>query len=64
MGVLAKHGGDTFAKILADSVPIMVAIIQDPNSRLAENVHATENAISGITKIIEFNNSMVFSVYN
>lgn len=59
LGVLAKHGGDTFAKVLADSVPSLVAIIQDPNSRLAENIHATENAISAITKIIEFNNSMI-----
>lgn len=58
-GVLAKHGGDSFAKVLAENISPMVTIIQDPNSRLAENVHATENAISAITKIIQFNNTMV-----
>lgn len=59
-GVLAKHGGDSFASILAENIPNMVAIIQDSNSRLAENVNATENAISAITKIIQFNNTMVY----
>lgn len=58
-GVLAKHGGETFSKILAENLPSLVAIIQDPNSRLAENVNATENAVSAVTKIIQFNNSMV-----
>lgn len=58
-GVLAKHGGDSFASILAENIPNMVAIIQDSNSRLAENVNATENAISAITKIIQFNNTMI-----
>lgn len=63
-GVLAKHGGETFPKILADTLPSLVSIIQDPNSRLAENVNATENVISAITKIIQFNNSMVtFSIH-
>ena len=41
-GMLSKHGGETFAKVL---------------------VHATENAISAITKIIEYNNSMVLLIH-
>lgn len=59
LGVLAKHGGDTFAQVMADNLPVLIAIIQDGSSRLAENVCATENAISAITKIIQFNSSLV-----
>ena len=59
IGVLAKHGGKTFEQFLADNIPTLVAIIQDSNSRNAENIYATENAISAVTKIIEFNGGMV-----
>lgn len=59
IGVLAKHGGKTFEQFLADCIPTLVAIIQDSNSRNAENIFATENAISAVTKIIEFNGGMV-----
>ena len=59
VGVLAKHGGDSFAKYLSETIPVLLALIQDPNSRLNDSVCATENAISSITKIIQFNNSMV-----
>jgi len=34
-------------------------MIQEPNSRLAENITATENAISAVTKIIQYNGSNV-----
>jgi len=58
-GVLAKHGGESFAKILAENIPTLVSVIQDPNSRLAENINPTENCISAVTRIIQYNNSMV-----
>ncbi|KAI7692873.1 Importin-5 [Sarcoptes scabiei] len=58
-GVLAKHGGKNFEKILSENVPTLMAIIQAPNSRNDENIYATENAISAITKIMEFNGGMV-----
>lgn len=61
IGVLAKHGGETFAKYLSETIPVLLALIQDPNSRIDDNIYATENAISAITKIIQFNNSMVIT---
>ena len=40
-------------------VPHLVRVIEDPNSRLAQNLTATENAISAVTKIIQYNSSQV-----
>ena len=31
----------------------MTAVIQDPESRLRENINATENAIAAVTKIMQ-----------
>lgn len=58
-GVLAKHGGETFAKFLSENLSNLVELIQKPESRLLENIYATENAISAVAKIIQFNNTMV-----
>ncbi|XP_054167473.1 importin-5-like [Oppia nitens] len=59
IGVLAKHGGLSFARTSTECIPLLVQMINDPNARLAENITATENAISAVTKILQFNNSQV-----
>lgn len=59
MGILGKNGDKRFEQILSENVPIMVAMIQDANSRNEENIYATENSIAAITKIIQFNGGMV-----
>lgn len=63
LGVLAKHGGETFAKFLSENLSALVDLIQKPDSRSLENIFATENAISAFTKIIQFNNSMVWVAF-
>jgi len=59
IGVLAKHGGQTFARHCSEYIPLLVRVISDPNARLAENITATENAISAVTKILQFNSSQL-----
>lgn len=56
-GVIGKNGGPSFAQDCAQSIPILVQMIQDPESRSDLNNLATENAISSVTKIMQYNNS-------
>ncbi|CAH2099620.1 unnamed protein product [Euphydryas editha] len=58
-GVLAQFGGPQFAGACARAVPLLAALIAEPNSRSVENLNATENAISAVTKIIKYNHSQI-----
>lgn len=40
-----------------ECMPLMISIINAPDSRSAENICATENAIAAVTKILQFNSS-------
>lgn len=44
---------------ILEFIPLLVRMIEDSNSRLAHNITATENAISAVTKILQFNSSQV-----
>lgn len=58
-GVLAQFGGEQFAPACARALPLLAALIADPEARSVENVNATENAISAVTKIIKYNHSQI-----
>jgi importin-5 len=58
-GVLAQFGGAQFAGACARAVPLLAALIAEPNARAVENLNATENAISAVTKIIKYNHSQI-----
>lgn len=58
-GVLAQFGGDQFAGECAKALPILLEVINDPESRSIKNVCPTENAISAVTKILKYNSSQV-----
>ncbi|XP_072935690.1 importin-5 [Epargyreus clarus] len=58
-GVLAQYGGAQFAGACARAVPLLAALIAEPGSRSVENLNATENAISAVTKIIKYNHSQI-----
>ncbi|OWR47024.1 importin-5 [Danaus plexippus] len=58
-GVLAQFGGPNFAAACARAVPLLAALIAEPDSRSVENLNATENAISAVTKIIKYNHSQI-----
>ncbi|XP_076311257.1 importin-5-like isoform X2 [Tachypleus tridentatus] len=58
-GVMGQFAGEGFAKTCAEVVPLLVHMINMPDSRSPENLTATENAIAAITKILAYNSSQV-----
>lgn len=58
-GVLAQFGGEQFAGECTKALPILLEVINDPESRSIKNVNPTENAISAVTKILKYNNSQI-----
>ncbi|XP_030375758.1 importin-5 [Scaptodrosophila lebanonensis] len=56
-GVLGQFAGEHFAVTCAQIIPLLVQVINDPNSREMENINATENAISAFAKILKYNSS-------
>jgi hypothetical protein len=58
-GVLGQCGGQGFAAAASQAVPLLCEVIQQPDSRQPENINPTENAISAVTKILQFNGSQV-----
>lgn len=58
-GVLAQFGGAAFAGAAARAVPLLAALIAEPDARALENLNATENAISAVAKIIKYNHSQI-----
>jgi hypothetical protein len=57
VGVMGQYGGEGYAQACAEAIPILMQVIQHPESRLVENLSPTENAISAVTKILKYNNS-------
>ena len=58
-GVLAQFGGPKFANECSGCISYLIQIAQAPDSRNDVNINATENAISALTKILQYNNSQV-----
>jgi len=58
-GVLGQFGGPKFAPVCAQAIPLLVQVIQDPESKSEVNLNPTENAISAVTKILKFNSSQI-----
>ncbi|XP_028039951.1 importin-5 [Bombyx mandarina] len=58
-GVLAQFGDVQFAAACARAVPLLAAIVAEPDARSLEKINATENAISAVAKIIKYNHSQI-----
>lgn len=58
-GLMAMNGGPVFAQACAQCIPLLIQVINDRESRTVENIQATENAISAVTKILKFNSSAI-----
>eukprot|EP00899_Mesostigma_viride_P014218 jgi/Mesvir1/22798/Mv14182-RA.3 len=54
VGVLAAVGGVHFQSMCADATAKLTAIIQHPAGRSRDNVMATDNAVSALGKVFEF----------
>lgn len=58
-GVLGMCGGPSFASVCAEIMPFLLQVINSPDARCNDNLSATENAVSAIAKILEFNSTAV-----
>lgn len=58
-GVMAQFGGEDYAAVCAEIIPILSQVIAHNESRSKINISATENCISAVTKICIYNNSKV-----
>ena len=45
--------------ILSEALPLLNQVVNDPGSKLPENIDATENAISAVTKICKYNHGNI-----
>ncbi|KAG8586378.1 hypothetical protein GDO81_005362 [Engystomops pustulosus] len=54
VGVMAQFGGDNYRPFCTEALPLLVGVIQAPDSKTKENVNATENCISAVGKIMKY----------
>jgi hypothetical protein len=59
---MGMSGGPVYARICAEALPGLFALITASESRSLENNTATENAVSAVTKIFKYNNSCVENI--
>lgn len=45
--------------VLSEALPLLSQVVNDPSSKLPENIDATENAISAVTKICKYNSGNI-----
>ncbi|KAG0362852.1 importin subunit beta-3 [Gamsiella multidivaricata] len=57
LGLCGQFGGPQYAEVCSVALTPLFQVIHEPGSRNIENVFATENAISAVTKICQFNRS-------
>uniref|UniRef100_A0A8C5LW63 Importin 5 n=1 Tax=Leptobrachium leishanense TaxID=445787 RepID=A0A8C5LW63_9ANUR len=59
IGVMAQFGGDNYQPFCTEALPLLVGVIQAPDSKTKENINATENCISAVGKIMKFRSDCV-----
>ncbi|KAK5847578.1 hypothetical protein PBY51_016695 [Eleginops maclovinus] len=52
VGVMAQYGGENYRPFCTEAIPLLVRVIQSADSRVKENVNATENCISAVGKVM------------
>jgi len=57
MGIAAQFGGPAFAQTCADVLQPLITVVSSPQAQTIVNKNATENAISAIGKICQYNSS-------
>jgi len=58
-GVMAQFGGNEYANVCAEIIPILSQVISHCEGRAKSNISATENCISAVTKICKYNSSKI-----
>ncbi|GFN79969.1 importin-5 [Plakobranchus ocellatus] len=59
IGMIGQHGGELYADVCAECIPRLVSVIEHEEAKSVENAPATDNAISAVVKICQFNSSKV-----
>ncbi|CAN6614779.1 importin subunit beta-3 [Trichomonascus vanleenenianus] len=59
IGVAAQHGGAQYAQYTISALPTLFNLINVPEARSEDNVHATENASAAIAKILRTHGALV-----
>ncbi|XP_053561454.1 importin-5 [Bombina bombina] len=54
IGVMSQFGGENYRSFCTEALPLLVGVIQAPDSKTKENINATENCISAVGKIMKF----------
>uniref|UniRef100_A0A8C7GJ32 Karyopherin (importin) beta 3 n=1 Tax=Oncorhynchus kisutch TaxID=8019 RepID=A0A8C7GJ32_ONCKI len=54
VGVMAQYGGENYRPFCTEALPTLLGVIQSPDSKVKENVNATENCISAVGKVMRF----------
>ncbi|KAL2633872.1 hypothetical protein R1flu_005351 [Riccia fluitans] len=54
IGVCAEYGGASFKPVVGEALKRLNAVISQPTSGAAENIMATDNAVSALGKICQF----------
>ncbi|KAL1022067.1 hypothetical protein UPYG_G00021780 [Umbra pygmaea] len=54
VGVMAQYGGESYRPFCSEALPLLVRVIQSPESKVKENINATENCISAVGKVMRF----------
>ncbi|KAF9194751.1 hypothetical protein BGZ49_003131 [Haplosporangium sp. Z 27] len=57
IGLCGQYGGPHYGEVCYAALTPLFQVIHEPGSKEEDNILATENAISAVTKICKFNNS-------
>jgi importin-5 len=53
-GVMGQFGGPAYSAACTEALAKLIKVINAPESRSVDNINATENAISAVTKILKY----------
>lgn len=53
-GVMGQFGGPAYSAACTEALAKLIKVISAPEARTVDNINATENAISAVTKILKY----------
>jgi len=54
VGIMAQKGGQSWAHVVSQCLPLLFQAIERPNARDDDDVYATENACASIAKVLHY----------
>jgi len=59
IGCMAQFGGREYIQVFPEAIPLLVQVINQPESRIKDNATTTENCISAITKVCKYHPDVI-----